>query len=676
MPTEKYSRSTATRSNLILVVGFAVFALIAAKANAASDETNSSADLATLPLESLMTMTVSSASRVSQSISSAPATVVVLTAQDIRDFGWRTLSDALATIPGLYTSTDRTYDYLGARGFQRPGDYNSRFLLLIDGMRVNDSVYDQAPIGADFPLDMDLVKRIEFVAGPGSAVYGSNALFGVINVITKDGKDIDGAQAAVAAGSYGEKRGRGTYGWHGSNGADLVVSASAYERNGQNLYYPEFDTPDQNNGVAVGLDYERSQQLFAKFAFDDFRLSIGYGNRSKGVPDAPYGAVFNAPFNLNDTHAFVDATYHQAIRDTVSLDYEVYWGRYDYLARQQQMPLPPVTNDDADRAIWYGADIHVTSTAWSHQRIVAGIDFTRDADSDQVNYNVNPYQSILDDHRESSKAGAYVDDEIDVTHGLTLDVGARYDVETRQEGAFNPRVALIYKPTEANVFKAIYGMAYRTPNAYEMYYAYPGQGGQEGNASLGAEHITTEEFVYEHTFTDTGRLTVSVFRYAMSDLISETTDPSTGLFVFENAEHTQAKGAEIAYEQRWSSGASVRASYSYQHSTADDADTAGEVLPHHMGKLNAVVPVFHGVARAAAELRCNSARAADAAYSGGYCVANLSLGTSKLIPHTDLIGYVYNVANHRYAEPSGPGFVQETIDQQSRTFMIKAVVGF
>src|SRR3954470_8123298 len=188
---------------------------------ASGTSVSDTAELAAMPLEALMQVTVNTASRFDQSVTDAPAAVVVLTAEDIREFGWRTLADALASLPGLYVTNDRSYQYLGARGFQRPGDYNSRFLLLIDGIRTNDGVYGQAPIGSDFPLDMDLVKRIEYVPGPGSSMYGANALFGVINVITKSGSDLAGAEAAVAAGSFGEKKARASYGWHGAHGADI-----------------------------------------------------------------------------------------------------------------------------------------------------------------------------------------------------------------------------------------------------------------------------------------------------------------------------------------------------------------------------------------------------------------------------------------------------------------------
>ncbi len=66
---------------------------------------------------------------------------------------------------GLYVSYDRAYHYLGTRGFATPGDYNTRVLLLVNGVRLNDNLYDQANIGTDFPIDLDLIERVEFVSG-------------------------------------------------------------------------------------------------------------------------------------------------------------------------------------------------------------------------------------------------------------------------------------------------------------------------------------------------------------------------------------------------------------------------------------------------------------------------------------------------------------------------------
>ncbi|MFP3565304.1 TonB-dependent receptor plug domain-containing protein [Paraburkholderia sp. SIMBA_030] len=442
------------------------------------------ADLAALPLEDLMQVTVSTASRLDQPISDAPAAVVVLTATDIRDFGWRTLADAPASLPGLYVSYDRDYAYLGARGFQRPGDYNSRFLLLVDGVRINDAVYDQAPIGTDFPVDMDMVERIEYVPGPGSAVYGSNALFGVVNVITKTGKTLQGPQVAVAAGSFGEKRARASYGWHGSNGADVVLSASSYVRSGQDLYYPEFDTADQNHGVAQGLDYDRAQNFLAKFAYGDFGLSMAYGNRTKGVPNAPYGAIFDTPDSTTDTHSFINGSFHHAVND-----------------------------------------------------------------------------------------------------GL------------------------------------------------------------------------------------------QVFHYDIHDLISETMAPS-GLYVFENLNRANANGAELSYEQRFAGDARIRASYSWQIARDSYSGAVLQNSPRNLAKLNLLLPVFENVARIGTEIQCVSSRLAEQGHAAGYCLGNVTIGSSRLIDHADVSFSVYNVANARYADPASPGFTQDVIAQQSREFLVKLVYGF
>ncbi|AXF10309.1 TonB-dependent receptor [Paraburkholderia graminis] len=642
---------------------------------ASGTSVSDTADLAAMPLEALMQVTVNTASRFDQSVTDAPAAVVVLTAEDIREFGWRTLADALASLPGLYVTNDRSYQYLGARGFQRPGDYNSRFLLLIDGIRTNDGVYGQAPIGSDFPLDMDLVKRIEYVPGPGSSMYGANALFGVINVITKSGSDLAGAEAAVAAGSFGEKKARASYGWHGAHGADILLSATAYGRNGEDLYYPEFDTPDQNHGVAHRLDYDRAQDFLARAAYGDFRFSFIYGNRTKGIPDAPYGAVFNAPFSVSDTHSYADLTYQHALSDGVMLASQLYWGRYDYRMPAIDGPAPYVVNIDGSHALWYGADVHATISSLAKHRIVVGADFARDARLNQYNYNVDPYSQMLDDHHSGNRAGVYVEDEITLPWNFTLNAGLRYDQQTSAGGNLSPRIGLIYKLTPRDTFKLLYGQAYRAPNAYEMYYAISGPDGQLGNRSLKAEHIATTELVYERALFTTARATLSLFQYDARDLISQTLDESSGLFIFRNVSRASARGAELAYEQRVA-GARVRASYSYQ--IAHDSNTGASLQnsPRHLGKLNLAVPFFANALMTGLEVQCTSSRLAAAGDAGGFCLANLTLSSRRLVRGADLSFSIYNLTDKRYADPVGPGFTQETVAQQGRTFLFKAVYGF
>lgn len=221
-------------------------------------------ELTRLPIEQLLDMPVYSASKFDQKMSEAPSAVSVVTAQEIRDFGYRSLADILKSVRGLYVTYDRNYSYLGVRGFSRPGDYNTRVLLLLNGYRINDNVYDQAFIGNEFPVDVDLIERVEFVPGPGSAVYGTNAFFGVINVITKKGVDISGVQAAAEIGGSDRRGGRLTYGRRSASGVDVLLSLSGLNDRGHDLHFAEFDHAETNFGVAHDLDYDRKKTLFAR----------------------------------------------------------------------------------------------------------------------------------------------------------------------------------------------------------------------------------------------------------------------------------------------------------------------------------------------------------------------------------------------------------------------------
>ena len=124
------------------------------------------ASLSDLPIEQLMQMEVQSASKFRQEAIDAPAAVSVVTADEIRTYGYRTLGDVIGSMRGVYTSYDRYVTYVGVRGFARAGDYNTRILLLIDGIRQNDAVFNQAMVGTESPLDIDLIERVEFTPGP------------------------------------------------------------------------------------------------------------------------------------------------------------------------------------------------------------------------------------------------------------------------------------------------------------------------------------------------------------------------------------------------------------------------------------------------------------------------------------------------------------------------------
>ena len=171
---------------------------------------SASPNLDSLSLEELMQVKVQSAALHPQTLRDAPASVTIITAEDIRKYGYRTLGEALASVRGFYLSNDRTYQTIGVRGFSLPGDYDSHIMFLVNGHNMADNVFDyMLYVGNEFPIDMNLIKQIEIIRGPGSALYGSNAMFATINIVTKPPGDMPTLALTTDTGSYGERKGQG-----------------------------------------------------------------------------------------------------------------------------------------------------------------------------------------------------------------------------------------------------------------------------------------------------------------------------------------------------------------------------------------------------------------------------------------------------------------------------------
>lgn len=139
-----------------------------AEAFKASDELKP-ADMSLEQLLDARVERVYGASKYEQKVTQAPSSVSIVTAEEIEKFGHRTLADVLKSVRGLYVSDDRNYSYPGTRGFLRPGDYNTRILMLINGHRMNDNIHDAADIGRD-TIDVDLIERVAVIRGPSSSI--------------------------------------------------------------------------------------------------------------------------------------------------------------------------------------------------------------------------------------------------------------------------------------------------------------------------------------------------------------------------------------------------------------------------------------------------------------------------------------------------------------------------
>ncbi|HMJ90891.1 MAG TPA: TonB-dependent receptor plug domain-containing protein, partial [Candidatus Acidoferrum sp.] len=272
------------------------------------------------------------ASKFEQDISDAPASVSIITSDEIQRYGHRHLADVLRSVRGLYVTDDRNYSYIGVRGFARPGDYNSRVLLLIDGHRMNDNIYDSMYLGHDSVVDVDIIDRVEIIRGPSSSIYGSSAFFGVINVVTKRGAQIDGVETSFEAGSLDTYKLRATLGKKFTNDIELLLTASVYESQGQDrIHYPEFKGRTNHFGIVRDSDEERAGNFFASVRYHDLTLSGGINAREKNVPTASFETVFaDGREETVDIRGYADVKYDHAFGEDTHVTGRVFYDAYRY----------------------------------------------------------------------------------------------------------------------------------------------------------------------------------------------------------------------------------------------------------------------------------------------------------------------------------------------------------
>jgi len=671
---------TTARSVAILLTMVVEGISAEAPPEASRPDQSALASLSLDELSSIQVETVFGASKHEQDASDAPASVSIVTADDIKKSGYRTLTGILNSVRGFYTTSDRSYSYIGVRGFNRPGDYGGDILIMIDGHRLNDAIYDQAFNGTEFLLDVDLIERVEVIRGPGSSLYGDNAFLCIINVVTRRG--LSGVEAAGAYASYNTATGRLSYGNRFKSGVALEASGTCFASDGHDrLHYPEFSRI--NHGYADNIDSSHGGSAFATVSFRDFSLEGGFVQRTKTLPTAAYGTVFGDPRNcLLNERAFAELKYQHEFEDEWRVAARLYYDQYhyggnfpepEYAYGDPRYPGVITMNCDRSDQESLGGEIQLTKVLLDRHRLTGGVECRRDFVLDQRNFDVAPPATYISTNMPAYTVGCYAQDEYSILDNLILNAGGRYDYFSFFGDTLNPRVALIYKPWTNSVFKAIYGQAFRAPNAYEMYYVAPGYA---SNTQLRPETIRSYELVYEQTIIPQVRWTSSVFYNDIHDLISFGTN-AAGTSVFGNIDSATSLGAEAELEGHWGGGWRTRASYTY--ADARDASSGQRLSnsPEHAAKLNLTAPLWHEKIFLNLEVLGLSSRLTGSGGTvGGYSLVNVTLLSLDIVKGLEASASIYNLFDQHYSDPVSSDFRQSSIAQDGRDFRIKLTCRF
>ena len=678
------------------------------------------ADIEDLSLELLLENPVTTASKYEQAPSEAPASVSVITAAEIERYGYRTLDEILRSFRGVYISNDRNYKYIGIRGFGIPGDYNSRVLQLVDGHRYNDSVYGSAMIGSAFTIAIDDIERVEFVRGPSSSIYGSNAFLGVINIVTKGAKGVEGITLSATTGMLGPSLGTPNnnrvydlnavqlglrLGHSFDNGIRVYGSVNYFHQEGQpQLYFPEFDGSEEETcvdasrqevacrGITRSNDADTLISGLSKVSFRDFTLTGHFGAREKEVPTASFETILgDSGSRTLDAHLFFDLAYEKKFKtglefiSRAAFDRYFYDADYPYDYREEEGELLEdfrVLNRDEAVGSSVATETQVSKKygrklgPLSNLRLTGGARFELRFDQEQRNFDIfaEGNDVFLDRQDKEKIAGLYAQMETSLWSDFSLSAGARYDYYLDSfGGTLNPRFGAIYSPRKKTHIKLLYGTAFRAPSAYERFYAF-GQEGEGGaqlvNSDLAPETIQTAELVVEQYLSDEIRGTFSGYRYRIHDLIVND-ENEDGDLRYENLDEVEGTGLEFELEgmhDRYR----ARASYSLQWT--ENVATGFRLVnsPRSLVKANVLAPLL-SYGFAGIEARYVGRRlTASGGEADSYVVANLSLSSDRLVEGVLFSLTANNVFDTVFSDPGTSEHVQETIPQDRRTLWLRA----
>ena len=641
--------------------------------SSASDQTPAGqGPLTELPLEELLKVKVDkvyAASRFEQEVTQAPASISIITGEEIRAHGYRTLADVMRSVRGFYVTYDRNYSYAGARGFSRPGDYNDRLLLLLNGHRLNDTIFEEALLGTESPIDVALIDRVEVIRGPSSSLYGTSAFFGVVNIITRSGRSIRGLEIDGQGGSQGMRSTRATLGGRTSGGAEGLISVSAYgSRGNRRLYYPEFDTPADNHGVARGADADGSFGIFSSAAARGVELQMGYGSRVKTVPTASFGTVFNDPrTRTRDARGFVDLQFTHLVRPRTTLQARASYDQYDY---DGTYVYDEGLFQDAAHGAWITTELTLVQRHDRHT-LTSGLEHRNNIRQDQQATDWSGPR--LDDRRRTQTLAAFVEDEVRLSHRVRLSAGLRWDEYFATfGGTLNPRLGVILSPSEGSTLKVLYGRAFRAPNPYELYYDQNTQ-----SASLQPERIATHEAVWSQRVGSRLQLTGSIFHNRVSDLITQRSGSDTldGLY-YQNAGGATATGVELEVEGELPGRIHARISDSFQ-TAADETSHRISNSPRQIASLVVDAPLRRsGLVIGFNAHYVGERRNVRNVAVPGAVVSDVTVSAPRALERLGFAVTIRNLFDVSYADPGSEDHRQELIPQDGRTVTVRATWRF
>jgi outer membrane receptor for ferrienterochelin and colicins len=477
-----------------------------------------------------------------QSLGNVASAVTVISGDRLRRFGYRTVAEAIRGVAGVFVGDDHMTERVGIRGLHVLGDFNTRVLVLVDGATINEPWGHFAGVGWDAPVSIDDVARIEVIRGPVSSVYGTNAFFGIINIVTRGADQSPRAWGRISGTQFS---GGALAAGFAAGGVDRQVrgSVAVLYRGGEPVI-----TPTEIGAGRVDADGARAINAGLVGARDGAFAQVRFYHRERQLPYAPYETTPGERDTRNtDQQILVEGGYTRQVSRRVGATGRVYASRYrftDYLVYQ-----PDDDNfQDFGDADWAGVEVRSRIDLLDRGRlgVTVGGEVTQIRTESRSHYEGMEEDGVVVPVNFSI-GGLYTELDGGIGEWLAFTAGVRLDGHTRFDEEISPRAAVFLDRDDRWGLKFLYAHGFRNPSPYEGFF----EDGIdfEANPDIGAEVIDSYEVVAWGRPVTGMSVRLSGFRWLADDIVEQDEGPG-GLLQFQNLGELTSTGVELEVTYR------------------------------------------------------------------------------------------------------------------------------
>ncbi|CAN5314826.1 hypothetical protein BH11MYX1_BH11MYX1_56470 [soil metagenome] len=424
----------------------------------AEDERSNAAILAAVSAEEDV---VIGAAKREQTLGNVASAVTVVTADRIRRFGYRTVGEAVASVAGAYFEDTRIVSTIGFRGINILGDFNTRVLVLVDGDTVNEGWGSFAGVGYGDLVAIDDIARIEVIRGPVSSVYGTNAFFGIINIVTRGVTESPHAWGRIAVNSINGFTAAAGFA-QGTVHQQIRGTVRTMTRFPETLSVPDVgdNLKGDDSNVFAGSLAGSYNGTFAQVRAYRFR---------RDSPFAPYNGdpAVTPPYNEYNSQLLVEAGHTEELSKRLTVVGRAYANVYEFYDHILQYRARPF--DDYGDAKTFGLELRGRyEVVPGLLGITAGTEGTFNRTKSR-SFTVGGTDEVKVP-KDINIEGVYTELDGNLAPWLGYTVGARYDRNSVIDTRLSPRAALFVSRPEKYGVKLLYAEGFRNPSAYEAFF--------------------------------------------------------------------------------------------------------------------------------------------------------------------------------------------------------------